>query len=1244
MRTEVNAWLGQLWKRRAERTDGPAPSRRSRPQWSDAVIQQVSQAAQRAFELYDEVDLRVERGLAEQSTVILTCAVSQDRLDAPEANGRRTTRAQRAEEIRQILDTPLPQVPTRRRRLQWTRTSPGTPDLSTTLEISCRELLAGPQPRVEFHIAGLSHAQARLIQEQVEEIEAPSPLVLKPSEVALIAGVPAAVLVVLALVTSIPLFSIAEVALVGLAAVAATLRSPALARVVSHPVFAWFAVLVGGIALLPWGITQGSAASGPLGAAQAVVQLIAIPAVSAVGVVIGVRALSRGVKAAEEMRTLAWKLGALDAAMARLVEVEKDLKRLQAGLTRLADVAPFDDNPRHLSDLLRPGGAVDRTSAAVKLAIAFVKDLRDERPMRIAAAEHSSREAQHDFDPHKAARIRRDIQNAEARADAALREATERAEELRGHAAFTLLSGQLQELVNPRAAWAPAGSGSGQEVPKARQLLAILDDAKQDVTALRWLVALTLDPGSPPEAQRRRQRVERFLREYPEYSELVDRIEAQTFDAVRVVQASPRYWINEARGKPTLTARDKALQRAAGSLVFPALLWSFGITTAAELTVTIVLRGGATDLASALWGCTAGILSAAAPLLLLYLSNVRLGSYAFNVAPLIHEQISTRSEAGFYTEPGNAALCVERAEKVIRPLLPQETKEYVATSIQSIQKMIKTLAQLEHLELPAQKVLDLYDDDWELLKAQSLLLRSSPEVTVKRTRPVPEERTYRYDAREPSHPEARRRRRMAVKQLSFDLLRAAFERAEITNRDIWNMIQDHPSAQDGSVFPRDILRGKLAERIARLVDEADAQGVFRPFIGVKDLFGGLDGAANAGSKVTHIADMPSSELVKGLVKLGFLPIPVGLSAGANAGTGLENGHSAVGNPLHRGYDTGGSSSSCAYLLGLPDFPIHLYIGTDTGGSVSAPIGALQQGCAYISKWIPRAGMLPYSTTLDTVGVMGRNQAEVLKTALSLISPEHMDLHLTPSRAPPIYYVFESDLELPLLKQDDPLAKEVIAKFTKVVQRLDAAGRVRWLDSRYDGWREFPLDSYRVSYVEALYTLFNPAQKNRHGEPTRIVLDSNLLNRMARALVLLKHVLRVEVVKLGQMRLAGKSLFQIFRELRNAYSKLHEEKWPKNAVLLQPAPIPVRLDEFRTGGVGGSLTDDHDRTGMQKQIQFGWDQFISGEDGYVVTGRPEYVLHVVLTNEASSGRPDGGYTESFAAARTQVWQMRGAGMR
>lgn len=1219
MRIASIPWLRGLRKRNKRRR---ASTRYDEPaQWSDPIIEQVIRAAQEASALYDEVDIEVDEageGLGDDATVVLQCTVSQQRLDTPEVNGRRMSVDERNAKLHAKLQEIIEQGSTALRSSDPSETDD---------EDSTRH-------RVEFAIEGLSPAQARLMKTQVEAIETPTPIVLRPITIAWISAATVTLLLVLAWSTSTLVLQLAGVALVGYAVVTAWSKSPALARVVAHPVFAWICFLVGGVNLVPWGLASGPASglvSGQaLGMAQILVELVLVPVVSAVGIMIAAWSLSEGCRVAEEARALACKIAVLDATLARRVEFGKGIDKLHVAIPQLlhslttSTSSELEDTKsarrslmglgRRASEFSRAGGVLDQTSAALKLAAAFLGDLRDGRPMRIAAAMHSSREAHNDFDPNRAESIRQELWREQARASRSLKSAAKRAKDLEHQTAA--LTQELKTISHELEAKQLTSSS------EATRLRALLYELEHEARELRAMVELSVEPrGSLLQRWLYRRRVERFLGEHEEYGEFVDRIEGQTFDAIRVAQASPLYWLNEARGRPTLLPRRQRIEKAAGMLAPPVLLWAFVAAAAAILVVlgVVPLLLSASS-SPGLLRLLAGFLTAVAPYITIYLSNVRLGSYAFNVAPLLHEQISTKSEALFYTDPKNAALCIERADKVVRPLPPQEARDYVANSVEAIKRMLETLSQLEHREIRTERLEDVEPQTWEELRKESKRLkgtfrdlRTSPESSIRRLRDQAEDRRYRYDATVPSDPDKRRELRMKVKQLPFKRLREAFEDGRITNRDIWNMIRDHPSADQSSVFPRDILQGKLFASITRMVDEADEQGILRPFIGVKDLFGGLDGAANAGSKFTHIADVPHSALVKSLLKLGFLPIPVAMSAGANAGTGLENGHSAVGNPQHLGYDTGGSSSSVAYLLGMEDFPVHLYIGTDTGGSVSAPIGALQMGSAYITKWIPRAGMLPYSTTLDTIGVMGKKRSEVLQTMLSLVSTEHIDLHFTPSKDPPVYYVFESDMELSEHHRDDPLAQEIIAKFGEVVRRL--GDRVRWLGPEYDGWREFPLDSYRVSYVEALYTIFNPTQKNPYGEPTRVVLDSNLLNRLGKALLLLEHVLRVEVARFRQMRLTGKTLFQIFRELRNAFAKVHEEKWPKNAVLLQPAPIPIRLEEFKTGHHGGELTDYHDRTGMQKHIHPGWDQFISGEEGYVITGRPEYLMHVLLTQEA-----------------------------
>src|SRR5262249_18266059 len=127
MPTAVTPWLGYLWKRlTAKRTERWARSGDRPAQWGDPVIQQISLVAQRPFDLYEEVDLRVEIEPTDHATIILTCAVSDKRLGTADAHGKPMTGAQRLNEIRKLLDQPLPPVPSRVRPSRWRNELPTT--------------------------------------------------------------------------------------------------------------------------------------------------------------------------------------------------------------------------------------------------------------------------------------------------------------------------------------------------------------------------------------------------------------------------------------------------------------------------------------------------------------------------------------------------------------------------------------------------------------------------------------------------------------------------------------------------------------------------------------------------------------------------------------------------------------------------------------------------------------------------------------------------------------------------------------------------------------------------------------------------------------------------------------------------------------------------------------------------------------------------------------------------------------
>lgn len=163
-------------------------------------------------------------------------------------------------------------------------------------------------------------------------------------------------------------------------------------------------------------------------------------------------------------------------------------------------------------------------------------------------------------------------------------------------------------------------------------------------------------------------------------------------------------------------------------------------------------------------------------------------------------------------------------------------------------------------------------------------------------------------------------------------------------------------------------------------------------ISIKDLFD-LEGEPTlAGSKVLRGAPpaVRDAEAIGRLKRAGLIPIGrTNMTEFAFSGLGL-NPH--YGTPLsiwdrETGRIPGGSSSGAA--VSVADGMAHAGIGTDTGGScrIPAAFNALV-GYKPTAHRISRQGVLPLSTTLDSVGVLARSVAccETIDAILAGSSP------------------------------------------------------------------------------------------------------------------------------------------------------------------------------------------------------------------------------------------------------------------
>lgn len=173
---------------------------------------------------------------------------------------------------------------------------------------------------------------------------------------------------------------------------------------------------------------------------------------------------------------------------------------------------------------------------------------------------------------------------------------------------------------------------------------------------------------------------------------------------------------------------------------------------------------------------------------------------------------------------------------------------------------------------------------------------------------------------------------------------------------------------------------RLDSEARAFAEAADARRAARsraPFLGVpvtvKDNFDLMGHATTAGS--TLLADAPRARkdapVVERLRRAGFVVLGrTNMTEFAFSGLGLNPHFGTPLNPAFPGEQRipGGSSSGAAVSVALGIAPVA--IGTDTGGSIRIPAALCGlTGFKPSADAITRAGVLPLSTTLDTVGVI-----------------------------------------------------------------------------------------------------------------------------------------------------------------------------------------------------------------------------------------------------------------------------------
>jgi aspartyl-tRNA(Asn)/glutamyl-tRNA(Gln) amidotransferase subunit A len=230
-----------------------------------------------------------------------------------------------------------------------------------------------------------------------------------------------------------------------------------------------------------------------------------------------------------------------------------------------------------------------------------------------------------------------------------------------------------------------------------------------------------------------------------------------------------------------------------------------------------------------------------------------------------------------------------------------------------------------------------------------------------------------------------------------------------------------------------------ARAAADAADTRAARGAsLGPFDGtivsIKDLFDVAGEPTRAGSKVLAEEAAPATAdatVVQRLRAAGAVIVAkTNMTEFAFSGIGANPHFGTPGNPRDRSRVPGGSSAGAP--ISVADGMCDVAIGTDTGGSVRIPASL----CGLVGfkpsrQRVPTDGAFPLSTTLDSVGPIGKSVADCA-VADAVMAGEDI-LPLEPIALAGLGFGVAEGL--PLDRLDDTVA----AAFALAVKRLDDAG-------------------------------------------------------------------------------------------------------------------------------------------------------------------------------------------------------------
>ena len=258
-------------------------------------------------------------------------------------------------------------------------------------------------------------------------------------------------------------------------------------------------------------------------------------------------------------------------------------------------------------------------------------------------------------------------------------------------------------------------------------------------------------------------------------------------------------------------------------------------------------------------------------------------------------------------------------------------------------------------------------------------------------------------------------------------------------------------------------------------------------VSLKDLFDVSGERTLAGSKAhddsppaTLDAPVVSRLRAAGAVLIGR----TNMTEFAFSGVGINPHYGTPGNPYDRRLIPGGSSSGAA--VSVSDGGAIVGIGTDTGGSVRIPAALCGiVGFKPTQKRIPRDGVTPLSTTLDSIGPLA-NSVECCAVADAIMAGEVPIV-------PPAIPVEALRLGVPQTYVLDGLEREMATAFANAFTMLSRAG-ARIVDLPLSELSELPAINASGGFapIEA-YAWHKPLLERRGSE-----YDSRVRTRIERA--------------------------------------------------------------------------------------------------------------------------------------------------